>query len=145
MTPTTPSSPADLAAYFDLRWRVLRQPWDQPRGSEQDDHDAIAFHLMLRDDTDGTPIAAGRLHEPEPGIGQVRYMAVADTHRGQGLGSVILRGLEAEAVRRGYRRLKLNARETAIPFYASNGFVDTGPAPTAFGIPHRAMAKEIGG
>jgi len=26
-----PTSPDEWDAYFDLRWRILRQPWRQPR------------------------------------------------------------------------------------------------------------------
>jgi hypothetical protein len=29
----SPKSPDEWDAYFDLRWRILRQPWDQARWS----------------------------------------------------------------------------------------------------------------
>ena len=40
-----PISGADWIKYFDLRWRVLRAPWDQPRGSERDDREDTSIHL----------------------------------------------------------------------------------------------------
>jgi len=43
----SPRSPSEWDTYFDLRWRILRQPWGQPRGSERDSEDDSAFHLLL--------------------------------------------------------------------------------------------------
>lgn len=34
---STPQSSEDWQAYYQLRWQVLRAPWGEPRGSEQDD------------------------------------------------------------------------------------------------------------
>ncbi len=57
----SPRSPSEWEAYFDLRWRILRQPWGQPRGSERDSEDDSAFHLLLMDAA-GKALACGRLH-----------------------------------------------------------------------------------
>src|SRR5438105_3131573 len=56
----SPCSTADWETYFDLRRRVLRQPWGQPRGSERDSEDKSAFHLFLTDPA-GKALACGRL------------------------------------------------------------------------------------
>ena len=45
----SPTSPDEWDAYFDLRWRILRLTWNQPRGSECDSLDDSAFHLLLLD------------------------------------------------------------------------------------------------
>src|SRR6266496_4654459 len=81
-----PKSPSEWDAYFDLRWRILRQPWSQPRGSERDSEDNSAFHLLLMDAA-GKDLACGRLHLPAPGEAQIRYMAVEEQARGCGYGS----------------------------------------------------------
>src|SRR6266699_2981788 len=91
-----PRTVQEWESYFDLRWRVLREPWDQPRGTERDDLDAESFHLMLRDSS-GAVVAVGRLHLNSPFEGQVRYMAVDESCRGHGLGSRILSVLEDHA------------------------------------------------
>ncbi len=57
----SPASLSEWDAYFDLRWRILRQPWRQPRGSEHDSEDDSAFHLLLLDAA-GKALACGRLH-----------------------------------------------------------------------------------
>src|SRR6266487_593899 len=56
-----PRTAQEWESYFDLRWRVLREPWGQPRGTERDDLDAESFHLILRDSA-GAVVAVGRLH-----------------------------------------------------------------------------------
>ena len=45
-----PSIDAEWQAYFDLRWQVLRAPWNQPRGSEQDGLEDTSEHALIRDD-----------------------------------------------------------------------------------------------
>ncbi len=115
-----PKSPSEWDAYFDLRWRILRQPWSQPRGSERDSEDNSAFHLLLMDAA-GKDLACGRLHLPAPGEAQIRYMAVEEQARGCGYGSRILGALEAEARGRGARRIVLNARDNVTEFYTRHG------------------------
>ena len=39
MEVTTPRTADELERYFELRWQVLRDPFQQPRGSERDDLD----------------------------------------------------------------------------------------------------------
>ena len=92
----SPRSPSEWDAYFDLRWRILRQPWGQPRGSERDSEDDSAFHLLLMDAA-GKALACGRLHLTALGGAQLRYMAVDEHARGCGYGGRILEALEAEA------------------------------------------------
>jgi len=129
--------------YFDLRWRVLRQPWGQPRGSERDDLDGKSFHLLVGDPT-GTIVGVGRLHVNSPSEAQVRYMAVDDAWRGRGLGSRILRGLEDRALSQGVTNIVLNARAPVLNFYRRHGYVAEGPAETLFGtVRHFRMRKEL--
>jgi ribosomal protein S18 acetylase RimI-like enzyme len=137
----SPRSPSEWEAYFDLRWRILRQPWGQPRGSERDSEDDSAFHLLLMDAA-GKALACGRLHLTAPGEAQVRYMAVDEHARGCGCGGRILEALEAEARGRGGRKIVLNARDNAVEFYRKRGYSILGDAETLFGvIRHVRMAK----
>src|SRR4051812_6714465 len=136
-----PSSEADWSGYFDLRWRVLRQPWDQPRGSERDLDDSSAYHLMVRDPADAV-VAVGRLHFNSKDRAQVRYMAVDPDCRGKKLGGRVLSALEARAWLKGASEVVLNAREAAIPFYIRYGYEVIGPADTLFGsVSHVQMRK----
>jgi predicted GNAT family N-acyltransferase len=117
----SPKSPDEWGAYYDLRWRILGQPWDQPRGSECDSPDDSAFHLFLLDSAP-KPLACGRLHFNAPDEDQVRFMAFDENARGRGSGRRILEGLEAEATRHGAQKLVLNARDNATEFYAKHDY-----------------------
>ena len=141
---TEPKSDADWKSYFDLRWRVLRAPWNQPRGSERDDQEDKSIHAMICDSSRRV-VAVGRLHFRSPLEGQIRYMAVDEAFAGRGLGGRVLAELESRAALAGARRLVLNARKNAVPFYLKHNYVVTGPADTLFGvIEHFRMEKEIG-
>jgi hypothetical protein len=50
---------------FNLRWRILRAPCGQPRGSEGDSAEESAFHLLLLDPA-GKAVACGRSHLNNP-------------------------------------------------------------------------------
>ncbi len=138
-----PTSDIDWERYFDLRWRVLRAPWQQPKGSEKDDREADSVHLMLCD-ASRMPLAIGRLHLNSPYEAQIRFMAVDPMVTRQGLGATVLKALEERAVEAGARRIVLNAREQAIPFYQKHGYLVTGEAETMFGsVFHSRMTKNL--
>jgi N-acetylglutamate synthase-like GNAT family acetyltransferase len=137
-----PATSADWDSYFDLRWRILREPWNQPRGSEQDALEGKSFHFMIQDA--GATLAVGRLHLISPEEAQVRYMAVDPAHQGSGLGRKILQGLENRAWSQGAKRIVLNSRANAVGFYARQGYEPIGPGETLFGeIQHTKMCKDL--
>jgi ribosomal protein S18 acetylase RimI-like enzyme len=138
-----PRSEIDWERYFDLRWRVLRAPWQQPKGSEQDNREADSVHLMLCD-ASRMPLAVGRLHLNSPDEAQIRFMAVDPKATRRGLGTIVLLALEARAAKMGAHCIVLNAREQAIPFYRKHGYVVTGDAETMFGnVSHVRMTKRM--
>ncbi len=138
-----PTTDADFERYFDLRWRVLRAPWAQPRGSERDDREQESIHLMFRA-ANGDALAAGRLHFNTPFEAQVRFMAVDPRAQNCGLGSRLLEALEGRARDAGAKRIVLNARESAQRFYEQRGYCVEGPAERLFGgVDHWRMSKEI--
>ena len=129
--------------YFDLRWRVLRAPWQQPRGSEKDQIEAKSQHLMIPG-TGGRPLAIGRLHFNSPEEAQIRFMAVEPAAQGRGFGGRILVEFERRARAAGAKSIVLNAREDAQRFYLKNGFTAVGPAPTMFdAVKHVRMQKNL--
>ncbi len=133
----------ELEACLALRWRLLRAPWQQPRGSERDAFDDDAVH-RLAEDGEGRLIGIARLHALEAHCGQIRYMAVLPAWQGRGVGSALLYSLEQAACRLGMTRIRLHAREGAVGFYARHGYIDTGPGPLLFGsIRHRLMEKVL--
>lgn len=137
-----PQSDDEFERYYELRWRVLRAPWGQPRGSERDELEERSDHALILGDS-GAALAAGRLHLNSPDEAQIRYMAVAETARGQGLGRRIVDYLEGVARQKGVRRIVLNARNEVAGFYTGLGFEAIGPGPTMFGtVAHVRMQKQ---
>jgi len=136
---TEPASPEEMTEYFEFRWRELREPWQQPRGSERDDLEAGARHIAARAAT-GEIIGVGRIHWNDDGKAQIRYVATLR----RGVASAIMRRLEQIAADSGARVIVLNAREIAVPFYSSLGYEITGDGPTIFGtIAHKRMQKKL--
>lgn len=132
----------ELRAAFEVRWEVLRKPWNQPRGSETDDMESTAHTIIATEN--GITCATGRLQVSGEHTGQIRYMAVSPNSQGKGLGKKVLLALEAKAVELGMRNIVLNARENAVNFYLRNGYHITGEAETLFGvIRHLRMGKKL--
>ena len=141
----SPETETEFRVYYDLRWRVLREPWGQPLGSERDEHDVTATHVAGYDEAKRL-VCVGRLHAVGTDVGQVRYMAVKESLRGRGLGQAVLDEIERLAKQQGMRTMVLDAREEAAGFYLRNGYVATGDGHTLFGeVRHTKMEKSLTG
>ncbi len=139
---SSPQSSEDWQAYYQLRWQVLRAPWDQPRGSEQDDLEQEAEHRFIKNN-DGEVLGVARLHFNDHQQAQVRYMAVAEGHRGHHLGSRLLHELEIVAWTQQAQELVLFARERALSFYERHGYEVVEKAHLAYGdVQHWKMVKQ---
>ncbi len=130
---------------FELRWQILRAPWDQPRGSERDEHEEHTVHALCLDARD-RPIGTGRLHRLDDATGQIRYMAIVPQWRRKGLGSALLAWLERRAVDTGMTHIRLDARAEYAGFYLARGYEDRGKGHMLYGeIRHRRMCKVLVG
>jgi predicted GNAT family N-acyltransferase len=138
-----PANQSEFNAYYSLRWKILRKPWNQAVGSEKDEFESEAFHLGAWTES-GELIAVGRLHRISEDCAQIRYMAVDPSQQGRGVGTAILRELESLAAKSGIREIKLNAREEAVRFYRAHGYESVRPSHRLFGlIQHFEMQKRI--
>lgn len=160
-------------AYFATRYAVLRAPLDMPLGSERLGDDAEAVHAWVADgdsvvsvgrahvipeNSDGSgadhkgpgaakipafgPLATQSAHRP---AFQIRQMGTLPNHQRRGHAARILARLEQVMVKEfGCRTGLLQAREHAIPFYASQGWVVI-DKPYEIGQigPHRSMIKHF--
>ena len=145
-----PRTPVEWAAYYALRHAVLRQPWQQPLGSERcpADAEASTAHALLlapgRPNAAPVALAVGMLQHLDAQQGQLRFMAVAAAAAGTGLGSHVVHYLEDQARTTGLRELVLHARATAVGFYERHGYAVAGPSHTLFGVlPHFLMRKQL--
>ena len=139
----SPKSSIEFEKYYQLRYQVLRQPWDQPVGSERDDLEKDSIHKMIID-SQGDVLAVGRLEVVNESQGKIRFMAVSPSAQGQGLGQEIMHHLEAHARSLGIEEVELNAREVAVKFYHKQGYMNLGFAYQLFNdINHYKMVKSL--
>ena len=142
ITIDSPSTDAQWSAYYDLRWKILRKPWNQP-AEAIDEEERLSTHRMLIDENHKI-VAVGRLHRIDQDIGQIRYMAVDSEYRHQGYGSRLLAVLEAVAIEERVSRLILHSRENAVTFYQHYGYRSLKKSYVLFDeIQHYLMAKNL--
>lgn len=137
-----PLTEADWKAYYAIRYNVLREPWNQPLGSEilADEQDAV--HVMAVEND--AVLGVARMHESAPKQGQVRCVAVATDQQGKGVGKEIMLYLENQAQANGWHEIVLEARENAVPFYTSLGYQIEQKSYLLFGeIQHYRMKKAL--
>ncbi|MCD6176534.1 MAG: GNAT family N-acetyltransferase [Candidatus Cloacimonetes bacterium] len=136
-----PETKQEFEQYYNLRWQILRQPWSQLKGSEQDEMDKNSTHFMAV--IDNKIIGCGRGHFNSDTQAQIRYMAVDQNYRKLGIGLWILKALEDYLTGNGAKEIILKARGNAIPFYERNGYVIYEEGEILFGeIKHYWMRKK---
>jgi predicted GNAT family N-acyltransferase len=139
-----PETPKDFAQYYDLRWRVLRAPWQQPVGSEKDSLEDSCYHILACN-TANTVIGVGRLQFNSASEAQIRYMAVDPAHHRNGVGRMLVAALEKIALENTRRHIILDAREPAVGFYEKLGYAVTEKTYLLFdSIQHFRMQKMLG-
>jgi len=140
---TEPASAEEFEQYYELRWKILRAPWNQVRGSERDDDDKTSTHLMVLGQNNKL-IGVGRLHFNSIREAQIRFMAIDVPEQRKGAGTYLLQTLEARAEEHGASHITLDARETAMGFYHKQGYSPQGPGHTLFNsIAHVKMTKAL--
>lgn len=139
----TPANQNEWEEYYDLRYRILRQPWQQPRGSERTKEDALAVHLAYFDR--GKIKGIVRLDTFENDVlAQIRFMAVDTNLQGRGIGKKLMTEAERFARQLGFSKMMLQARANALPFYESLGYTLIEKSHLLFGeIQHFRMEKSL--
>jgi N-acetylglutamate synthase-like GNAT family acetyltransferase len=138
----TPQTDAEWKAYYALRFNVLREPWNQPLGSEVLADEDQAIHAIAAEGEEVHGVA--RMHESSPNQGQVRCVAIATAAQGKGIGKAIMAYLEDQAKAKGWTEIVLEARENAVPFYRAIGYSIVAESYLLFGeIQHYRMSKTL--
>ena len=138
----SPQSDSDWKAYYALRFNVLREPWNQPLGSEVLADEDQAIHAIAVEQ--GEVLGVARMHESAENQGQVRCVATATAAQGKGIGKAIMAYLEKKAIEKGWTEIVLEARENAVPFYQRIGYTIIAESYLLFGeIQHYRMKKAL--
>ena len=133
----------EVDAIINLRDKILRQPWGQPKETATDNLEDSSVNAYIADET-GNTVACGRLQENENKIGQIRFMAVDSSQQGKGLGKNIVEFLEIKAKELHIIKIELQARENAVKFYESMGYTIKEKSFLLWGqIQHYLMEKSL--
>ena len=95
----SPNSNTELAEYYKIRFEELREPWNQPIGSEKDSDDNECVHRMIKMGNDYIGVA--RLQYNTSLQTQIRYMAIKQKYQMKGFGKILVIDLENIAKRNG--------------------------------------------
>ena len=89
----SPQTKIQYENYYFFRWELLRKPLNKEIGTEKDMMEDNSVHRMITDNNDNV-IAVGRLHHNNSNESQIRYFAVDENFRRQGIGSYLMEDLE---------------------------------------------------
>lgn len=131
----------EYAQELDLRWRVLRKPLGFAPDAVAFPFEVESLHLVALDA--GRVVGCVLFHPEGTETGRLFQMAVEPDRQGTGLGTRLVRTLEVELGRRGFREVTLHARDTAVGFYARLGYAPVGPPHVEVGVPHQNMRRTL--
>lgn len=137
-----PQTDQEWEVYYDLRYRILREPFDKPRGSEKNEGDATATHFALYENE--KLMAVARLDSIDAEVCQARFVAVEQAVQGKGFGKQIMIALEEMGKAQGHALMLLHARDYAVDFYSKLGYTLVGPSYKLFDVlQHYQMEKKL--
>ncbi len=125
----------------DLRYKTLRKPLGLEFTEEElaDEKDELLIAAFDDDEIMGccvlTPIEAQTL--------RLRQMAVKPEEQGTGIGASIIYFSENLAKDKGFKRIIMHARDSAIGFYEKFGYKVVGQEFTEVSLPHHLMEKQL--
>lgn len=125
----------------DLRYQMLRKPLGLTFTPE--DLEAEKDDILIGCYEDDKLEACCMLTQTDPKTVRLRQMAVTPTLQGKGIGRVLMVFAENIARDRGYRRLTMHARKSAVGFYEKNGYNVCSDEFVEVTIPHFIMDKEL--
>ena len=138
----SPKTSAEWDNYYNLRFKVLRAPWNQPLGSERNEGDETAEHFAYFENE--LIIGVGRLDIMTQNTSQIRFMAVDENQQGKGIGRKLMLHMEEIAKEQGSNEIILHAREIAVPFYQKLDYSIVEKSHLLFNeIQHYLMHKKI--
>lgn len=129
----SPATREDFKQYYDLRYRVLREPWGQPRGTEKDDYEPISQHFMAVESENGEILGVVKMFEKEPGVAWVSHLAVAGRHQNKGIGRLLMDHVENLAREQGYKTIGCMSRLNTTKYFEKMGYKVAGMPSHYFG------------
>ncbi|MDQ3142414.1 MAG: GNAT family N-acetyltransferase [Bacteroidota bacterium] len=125
-----------------LRYKVLREPLGLDYEVEQIEDEWDSMHLGMFS-SDGRLVACLVFKILDEYLLKMRQVAVAPDLQHTGIGTELVRRSEGWAKDKNYRKIVLNARDIAVPFYERLSYLRVGAEFVEVGIPHYKMEKHI--
>jgi GNAT superfamily N-acetyltransferase len=122
-----------------LREDILRKPLGLIYTA--DDLEPDKKDILIGAFDDGRILGCCILRAEAPDKIRLRQMAVRPNQQGKGVGQQIMRFAELIARDKGYKKLTMHARDTAIGFYEKQGYKVVGDGFLEVTIPHHIMEK----
>ena len=104
---------------LDERYGADTEPGVKPTAAD------VPIFLVAYDSSTGRPVGCGGLRQLDAESAEIKRMFVVASARGTGVSTRLLRGLEARAVERGWRILRLETgpeQPDAMRFYEREGY-----------------------
>lgn len=125
-----------------LRYKVLREPLDMDYNPEQIEAEYDSRHLACYG-PDWTLLGCLTLLPIDEKEVKMRQVAVAPKAQGRGVGRLLVEESELWAHMKGFAKITMHARETAVPFYKKLSYHTVGGRFMEVGIPHFKMEKKL--
>lgn len=131
----------ELKEAFMVRKKVFVEEQGISEDIELDSHDDEALHMVVKDGE--RVIGTARVLFSSPNVAKIERMAILRPFRRKGIGSGIVSFLNEELRNRQMSKVVLHAQHSAIAFYKSCGFVESGTPFYEAGITHLRMEMEL--
>ena len=130
------------AQMVELRSEVLRKPIGLDFTEEELDREKDEILIAAFDEDE--MMGCCMLCNAGEGELRLRQMAVKDEIQGTGIGASIISFAENLARDKGYNKIVMHARDSAVGFYEKLGYKVVGEAFTEVNLPHHKMEKSLG-
>lgn len=127
-------------SWVRVREIVLRLPLDMRFNIEDLKKEANEIIAVIYD---GEKIIGGAQLVVENDKAKMRQVAVLNSYRQLGIGSLLLDFLETYCKSSGIKHMYCHARETAVAFYLNNQYQKIGEMLFEVGLPHYKMSKDL--
>ncbi|NET25779.1 GNAT family N-acetyltransferase [Okeania sp. SIO1I7] len=124
-------------AMYYQRWLVLRAPINMEIGTEKDEYEDSALHIIAI--CKQKIIGSARLREISKELGSIAYISVLPEFQCQGIGTALIKKIIEIAREKQLKHLRVMTRISASQFYRKIGFIETGEPFKFLGIPHQFM------
>lgn len=140
----SPVTREEYKAYYTLRYKVLREPWGHPRGTEKDDYEPISEHFMALDEQTGEVLGVVKLYEKATGLGNISHLAVSVPHQHKGIGTLLVETVENRSRALGFKKIGAMSRVTATAYFERHGYHIAGIPTPHLGTTHLVwMEKDL--